>query len=272
MAGGETGKVVVITGATGAHGAAVARALSEAGFLLVLNSPSMEKLTSLAAELGGPCTVVAGSLTDETLPETLLYAALDRFGRCDICINNGALYEAGIIETVDIERLITMVKVNVEGTVRIAYVFLKHFVSEGSGHLVNVSHGVGNSARPTPFAATQSAIEILSDALAMELDGTDVHVTSIKPGLAKTGLHARWEIAPEGHVGPAEPLEPEDFARMVLFILEQASPTVHAAPGGEDAVHEPVAEILSPQPAEEPEPAEQTRDAVPNEAAEDQEV
>ena len=272
MTGGESGKVAVITGATGGHGAAVARALSEAGYLLVLNSPSMEKLTSLAAGLGGPCTVVAGGLTEESLPETLLYAALDRFGRCDICINNGALYEAGIIETVDIERLISMVKVNVEGTVRIAYVFLKHFVSEGTGHLVNVSHGVGNSARPTAFAATQSAIEILSDALAMELDGTEVHVTSIKPGLVKTGLHARWEIAPEGHVGPAEPLEPEDFARMVLFILEQASPTDHAEPETEKMSAEAASETPSPEPVEMAESPEGMGDSESAETAEDQEV
>jgi len=240
MAGNEAGRVVVITGATGGAGAAVAKALSEAGYMLVLNSPSMEKLTALASQLTGPCTVVAGSLTDESLAETLLYAALDRFGRCDVCINNGALFEAGIIETVDIDRLITMVKVNVEGTVRIAYVFLKHFVSEGSGHLVNVSHGVGNTARPTAFAATQSAIEILSDALANELDGSDVQVTSIKPGLVKTGLHARWEIAAEGPLGAAEPLEPEDFARMVLFMLEQASRPADAAAEPEVSIEEPV--------------------------------
>ena len=73
------------------------------------------------------------------LPETLLYAALDRFGRCDICFNNGTLYEGGLIETIEIERLCNMVRVNVEGTFRVAYVFLKHFVSEESGHLVNIS-------------------------------------------------------------------------------------------------------------------------------------
>jgi len=242
MAGNETGRVVVITGATGGAGAAVAKALSDAGYLLVLNSPSMEKLTALAAQLTGPCTVVAGSLTDESLPETLLYAALDRFGHCDVCINNGALFEAGIIETVDIDRLVAMVKVNVEGTVRIAYVFLKHFVSEGTGHLVNVSHGVGNSARPTAFAATQSAIEILSDALAMELHGSDVQVTSIRPGLVKTGLHARWEIAAEGPLRVAEPLEPEDFARMILFILEQASKSPDAVAETEMKIEEAVPE------------------------------
>ncbi len=99
----------------------------------------------------------------------MLYAALDRFGRCDICFNNGALFEAGIIETVDIERLSSMVRVNVEGSFRVAYVFVKHFVSEGSGHLVNVSSALGSSVRPTPYAATQRAIEALSDALAAEL-------------------------------------------------------------------------------------------------------
>lgn len=219
MNDGESARVAVITGATGGVGAAVARELSRAGYSLVLTAPSMEKLTALAAQLKGPCTVIEGSLGNEDLPETLLYAALDRFGRCDVCFNNGALYEAGIIETVDIERLSSMVRVNVEGSFRVAYVFLKHFVSEGNGHLVNVSSTVGSSSRPTPYAATQRAVEVLSDALAAELEDSGVLVSCIQPGLVKTGVHHRWEIEPEGSAG--YPLEPEDFARMVLFILEQ---------------------------------------------------
>jgi NADP-dependent 3-hydroxy acid dehydrogenase YdfG len=202
-------------------GAAVARTLSKAGYALVLTSPSMEKLSALAAELRGPCTVIEGNLGDESLPETLLYAALDRFGRCDVCFNNGALFEAGIIETVDIARLSAMVRVNVEGSFRMAYVFLKHFVSEGAGHLVNVSSALGSSSRPTPYAATQRAIEVLSDALAAEVGDSGILVTSIQPGLVKTGLHHRWEIGPEAPAGSGFALEPEDFARMVLFILEQ---------------------------------------------------
>jgi NADP-dependent 3-hydroxy acid dehydrogenase YdfG len=211
---GGTSRVAVITGATGGVGAAVARELSRAGYSLVLTAPSMEKLSALASQLKGPCTVIEGNLSDETLAEMLLYAALDRFGRCDVCFNNGALFEAGIIETVDIERLSSMVRVNVEGSFRFAYVFLKHFVSEGTGHLVNISSAVGSSSKPTPYAATQRAIEVLSDALAAELEGTEVLVSCIQPGLVKTGRHHRWEIA-------GYPLEPEDFARMVLFILEK---------------------------------------------------
>jgi NADP-dependent 3-hydroxy acid dehydrogenase YdfG len=221
MSGETTGRVAVITGATGGVGAAVARTLSRAGYSLVLTAPSMEKLSALAAQLKGPCTVIEGNLSDESLPETLLYAALDRFGSCDICFNNGALFEAGIIETVDIERLSSMVRVNVEGSFRVAYVFMKHFVSEGSGHLVNVSSVLGSSVRPTPYAATQRAIEALSDALAAEVSDSEILVSCIQPGLVKTGLHHRWEIAREGAGGTGYPLEPEDFARMVLFILDQ---------------------------------------------------
>ncbi len=221
MYGGKTGRVAVITGATGGFGAAVARALSRAGYSLVLTAPSMEKLSALASQLKGPCTVIEGNLGNETLPETLLYAALDRFGRCDVCFKNGALFEAGIIETVDFERLSSMVRVNVEGSFRVAYVFVKHFVSEGAGHLVNVSSSLGSSSRPTAYAATQRAIEVLSDALSAELGEGDVLVSCIQPGLVKSGLHHRWEIAPEGASGSGNPLEPEDFARMVLFILEQ---------------------------------------------------
>jgi NAD(P)-dependent dehydrogenase (short-subunit alcohol dehydrogenase family) len=122
---------------------------------------------------------------------------------------------------VDIERLSSMVRVNVEGSFRVAYVFMKHFVSEGSGHLVNVSSVLGSSVRPTPYAATQRAIEALSDALAAEVSDSEILVSCIQPGLVKTGLHHRWEIAREGAGGTGYPLEPEDFARMVLFILDQ---------------------------------------------------
>jgi NADP-dependent 3-hydroxy acid dehydrogenase YdfG len=215
----ESGKVAVITGATGGIGTAVARALSGAGYSLVLTAPSMEKLCAFATELAGPCTVVAGNLSDESIPETLLEAALDRFGRCDVCFNNGGLLEDGLIETIDIERVCNMVRVNIEGAFRVAYVFLKHFVSEEHGHLVNISSGVGKNERPTAYTATQSAIEILSDALSRELNETDVHVSCIQPGLVKKGLHQRWAVTPKE--GTEEQLEPEDIARMVLFILEQ---------------------------------------------------
>jgi hypothetical protein len=64
---------------------------------------------------------------------------------------------------------------------------------------------------------------VLSDALVAELGDSEILVSCLQPGLVKSGLHHRWEIAPEGASGAGYPLEPEDFARMVLFILEQSA-------------------------------------------------
>ena len=215
-------KVAVITGATGGIGTAIAKSLSKAGYSLVLNAPSNEKLNLLATQLDGPCVVVAGNLRVESIPQMLLTAAIQNFGRCDVCFNNSGLVEAGTIETIDIERICNMVRVNVEGAFRTAYTFLQYFVQEGHGHLVNTSSVLGKKVRPTvgAYAATKYAIEALSEALRMELSKTDVQISCIEPGLVRTGGHDRWEVASSEMLGIAEPLEPEDIARMVLFILE----------------------------------------------------
>ncbi|HLY40366.1 MAG TPA: SDR family oxidoreductase [Terracidiphilus sp.] len=216
------GKVGVISGATGGIGAAIAKSLSRSGYSLVLTAPSMEMLTGLASELEGPCTVVAANLAEECIPNMLLKAALDRFGRCDVCFNNGGLLEAGTIESVEIDRICNMVRVNVEGAFRLAYVFLKHFVQQGCGHLVNTSSVLGKRVRPTvgAYAATKYAIEALSEALRMELCRTDVRISCIEPGAVRTSVHDRWEVVPAEMLGITDPTEPEDIARMVMHVLE----------------------------------------------------
>lgn len=219
----EAGKVAVVTGATGGIGSAVAKALSEAGWRLVISARSTAKLDGLASELGRGVAVVPGDLRDKELPRVLLSAALAQFGRCDLCFNNAGLLEVGPVKTIDIERVCEMVRVNVEGSFRVAYVFLQHFVRKKAGHLINVSSVLGKKVRPTAgaYAATKFAIEALSEALRMELSKTDVQVSCIQPGLVMSGLHDRWEVHPSESMGIAEPLLPSDIARMVLFLLDQ---------------------------------------------------
>jgi NADP-dependent 3-hydroxy acid dehydrogenase YdfG len=217
-------KVAVITGATGGVGAAIAKALSSAGYLLVLNAASSEGLSTLASRLDGLSVVVPGSLRTESMPETLLAAALNNFGRCDVCFNNSGLVEAATVEAIDIERVCTMARVNVEGAFRMAYTFLKHFVDQGRGHLFNTSSILGNKVRPTvgAYAATKFAVEAFSDALRLELGSKpDVRISCIEPGMVRTGSQERWEVPPAALLGMEEPLEPEEIARMVLFILEE---------------------------------------------------
>lgn len=223
MGKGSHGRVAVITGATGGIGSAVARELSSMGYSLVLSGRSAAKLDALASSLNGPCTTLAADICDAAVPEALLAQAIQSFHRCDLCFNNAGMLETGPIEKIDIDRVCEMVRVNVEGAVRIAYVFVRHFLGQASGHLINTSSVLGKKIRPTAgaYAATKYAIEALSEALRVELARTDVQVTCIQPGLVKTGLHHRWEVPPGQLMGIAEPLIPADIARMVRFILEQ---------------------------------------------------
>jgi NADP-dependent 3-hydroxy acid dehydrogenase YdfG len=226
-------RVAVITGATGGIGEAFARTLSAAGYALVLNAPSTEKLCTLREQLAGPCVAIAGNLRAESMPQTLLQTALEHFGRCDVCFNNSGLLEAGSIETLDIERVCNMVRVNVEGAFRMAYTFLQHFVAQGRGHLVNTSFALSQRVQPAvgAYAATKYAVEALSEALRMELSQTEVLVSIVEPGLVRTGIRGHWR---ETHVEPIEanePFEPAVLARMMLSVLEpprQVSAAHHA--------------------------------------------
>jgi NADP-dependent 3-hydroxy acid dehydrogenase YdfG len=116
-----------------------------------------------------------------------------------------------------------MVRVNVEGAFRMGYTFLKHFVKQGQGHLFNTSSILGRKVRPTvgAYAATKFAIEAFSEALRMELSKSEVRISSIEPGLVRTGYQDRWEVPPAMLMGMEEPLEPEEIAKMVLVILEE---------------------------------------------------
>ncbi len=82
----------------------------------------------------------------------------------------------GPIESIDIERVCAMVRVNVEAAFRVAYTFLRHFRQQGSGHLINISSVMGTKVRPTAgaYAGTKHAIEALSEALRMEVAGSGV--------------------------------------------------------------------------------------------------
>ncbi len=212
----------MITGATGGMGAAFARALSAAGYGLVLNAPSSEKLHALREQLTGPCVTLAGNLRAESMPRELLEAALREFGRCDVCFNNSGLLEAGSIEVLDVERVCNMVRVNVEGAFRMAYTFLQHFVAQESGHLVNTSFALHQRVQAAvgAYAATKYAVEALSEALRMELSQTEVLVSCVEPGRVRTGIRGQWREERVDAADACDAFEPEALARTMLGVLE----------------------------------------------------
>ena len=221
MTNNLSGKAAVITGATSGIGLATAREFSGQGMDLVLTGRRQEQLDEICDELNA--TGVAGDITDPDLPSGLLETAVNMYGRCDVVLNNAGVMEVNSIEETDIEKVCQMARINVEAVYRIAYTFIRHFKEVNSGHLVNISSILGSKTRPNAgaYAGTKYAIEALSESLRMELAGTSVGVSCIQPGLVMTQLHRNWSMHPTESLGISEPLQPEDIARSIIFVLTQ---------------------------------------------------
>jgi len=233
------GKVAIITGASSGIGRAVANNLNEAGVKFILTGRREGHLTELKDELKH-AAVLTGDISQEGMPQSLLAAALDTFGRCDIVFNNAGIIKAGSIDEIDIEDMCYMVRVNVEAAFRMAYVAVKHFKSTGSGYLLNTSSVLGTKVRPTAgaYAGTKFAIEALTEALRLELAKTDIGVSCVEPGLVQTDLHRESPVPPAQSLNIPRPLQPEDIARVVRFILEQPDhvrlPRILAVPSDQE--------------------------------------
>jgi NADP-dependent 3-hydroxy acid dehydrogenase YdfG len=161
--------------------------------------------------------------TENGFAERLFDEADRQLGGCDVVINNAGIMVAGSSDRIDLDRVSEMVRVNVEAAYRVALLAARRFKAQGRGHLVNLSSVLGTKIRPTAgaYAGTKHAIEALSEDLRIELAGTGVKVTCIEPGLVATELHAAFEVHPRDSPGIRVPLEPEDIARCVVWVLDQ---------------------------------------------------
>ena len=215
-------KVAIITGASSGIGRAVAHNLNEAGVKLILAGRREKRLMELKDELN-QAAILPGDIIQDGMPQSLLDMALDTFGRCDIVFNNAGVITVGSIDEIDVEDMCYMVRVNVEAAFRMAYVAVKHFKSIGSGFLLNTSSSLGTKVRPTAgaYAGTKFAIEALTEALRLELAKTNIGVSCVEPGLVQTELHRGFPVPPAQSLNIPKPLQPEDVARVVRFILEQ---------------------------------------------------
>jgi len=216
------GRVAIVTGASSGIGKAVARELSRANIKIVMAARRKDVLEELQNELV-ESVVVDGDITDVDMPQKLLCKALDTYGRCDIVVHAAGILHSGMIDDVDINEMCNMVRINFEASVRISYEVLKHFKKTGSGHLIHLSSILGTKVRPGNgvYAGTKYAIEALVEALRMELAGTKIQISAIEPGVTITELHNNIPVHPTKALGISTPLQPEDVASCIGFILHQ---------------------------------------------------
>ncbi len=219
-----TGKVAVITGASAGIGAAIARDLAQAGARLVLTARRLERLEALAAELPGEAAVLAADIAAPETPAKLLDFATSRFGSVDILVNNAGILRVGSLAEYELEGLDEMVATNFTAAVRASYLFARAMRAGGSGAIINIS-SIGahlTAAGSGVYGGLKRALETFTDSLRIELAGSGVRVGLVAPGTTATEIFS--DMKAHGKAGWDEyttPLQSEDIARAVRFLLEQ---------------------------------------------------
>ena len=188
-------KIVFITGASSGIGAACAKKFAQAGYDLILNARSKDKLRPLLEELAQSYSVQVYPLIFDVRDRNTAQQAIDtlpeRFKAIDVLVNNAGLalgmdkeYE-GIEENYD-----TMIDTNITALLMITRMVVPGMVERGRGHIINIGSVAGDAAYPggSVYCATKAAVKVLSDGLRMDLVHTPLRVTNVKPGLVETNF------------------------------------------------------------------------------------
>jgi NADP-dependent 3-hydroxy acid dehydrogenase YdfG len=223
-------KVVVITGASGGIGAALARALGRRGCLLALAARRQDELVKVAQESSSSSLAVVTDVTVRSDVERLFIEARERFGKIDVWVNNAG---RGLTKTVlqltdaDVDD---MIQANVKSVLYGMQAVIPYFKERGEGQLINISSFLAKKPIApfrSAYSAAKAAVNSLSETLRYELAAQypKISITVVMPGLVSTefAVNARTSTSPQ--VPPPKnippPQTPEEVANAIAGAIEQ---------------------------------------------------
>jgi NADP-dependent 3-hydroxy acid dehydrogenase YdfG len=221
MAGERIG---VVTGASSGIGAATARRLAGAGYLVVAGARRTERLEALAAEVGA--TTLALDVTDPASVERFAAAVRDRHGRADLLVNNAGT-GVGLDPIADgrDQDWQAMLDTNVVGLLRVTRTFLPLLRAAPNAHIVNLGSIAGFEVYPggAGYTASKHAVRAVTDTLRLELNGEPIRITEIAPGMVETEFSVtrfRGDTAKADDVyAGVEPLTADDIADCIVWAV-----------------------------------------------------
>jgi short-subunit dehydrogenase len=213
----------LVTGASSGIGASIATELASRGFSLVLVARREERLRSLATELasdhGIEAEVVIADLADEAERDRLQTELGGRGRAVEVLVNNAGFgHQADFVRSPR-ERMVGMVKLNVEAVVDLTSRFIGPMVERGRGSVINIASTAAFQPMPgsAVYGASKSFVLSFSEAIRTELRGSGVTVTAVCPGPVKTEF---TEVAGVGGVENRTPgvvwTPVEDIARQAV--------------------------------------------------------
>ena len=224
----ETSKVAIVTGASRGIGAAVAERLANDGFTVVINySGDAKPAEALARKIdskGGRALTAKADVSDAGAVRGMFDAAEAAFGGVDVLVNNAGIMKLAKVADSDDAMFDQQIAVNLKGSFNTMREAAKRL--RDGGRIVNFSTSVVGVKLETygVYAATKSAVEIMTAILSKELRGRNIAVNAVAPGPVATELFLNGKT-PEliDRMAKMNPMErlgtPEDIASAVSFLV-----------------------------------------------------
>ena len=230
-----TGKTALVTGASGGIGAAIARALHDAGATVGLSGTRVEPLQALAAELGDRVHVLPCNLSDAEAVNALPKQATEAMGAVDILVNNAGITRDNLFMRMSEEEWADVIEVNLTATMRLCKGVVRGMMKSRWGRIVNISSVVGATGNPgqANYAASKGGMVAMSKAIAYEVASRGITVNCVAPGFITTAMTDKLtedqKAAILGQVPAGRMGEPEEIAAAVLYLASPEAAYVTGA-------------------------------------------
>jgi NAD(P)-dependent dehydrogenase (short-subunit alcohol dehydrogenase family) len=224
-------RVVMVTGAAGNLGSAVARAFQTAGARLILVDRASDRLPRLFPEMvdaSDHFLAVSVDLMQPDAVEAMVEEAIRRLSRIDVLANVAGGYRAGTaVHETPYETWDFMLNLNARTAFGVSRAVVPHMLQQGAGKIINVSAraGLKGSAKMAAYSASKSAVLRLTESMSAELKHKGVNVNCVLPGTIDTPQNR--EAMPKADF--SRWVKPEAIADVITFLASDAARAVHGA-------------------------------------------
>jgi 3-oxoacyl-[acyl-carrier protein] reductase len=223
-----SGKTVLLTGATGGIGRAIAQTLYRQGANLLLTDMDQGKLDEFASQLGERALGVAVNVADENAPQTLLKAS-EQFGGVDILINNAGITRDTLSMRMTDEQWDAVLSVNLTSGFRLMRAVIPAMMKKRWGRIISMASIVGviGNAGQANYSASKAGLIAATKSVAQEVASRGITANAIAPGFIATAMteslpdnlkQAMLDRIPAKRMGT-----PQDIANIVAFLASDES-------------------------------------------------
>jgi NAD(P)-dependent dehydrogenase (short-subunit alcohol dehydrogenase family) len=234
-------KIAVITGGSRGLGLVLARHICAQGGSVVLIARDPDELARAKADLirrGGTVLSIQCDLLDSGQIQSAVRQIIDRFNKIDILINNAGIIEVGPLEHMTREDFERAMKLHFWAPYELVSQIVPQMRTWGGGRIVNICSIGGKVAVPhlAPYSVSKFALTGFSDAVRAELARDNIHVTTVAPGMMRTGSHVNakfkgkhdiefaWFAASAG--APLISMNADRAARKILAACRRGQPSL----------------------------------------------